>query len=217
MKSLDELVYDAGFLPILLPGEDDGCAERVVRAIEETAVPVVEILQRGPVAKKVLKDALAIRKRALIGAGTITTLEQCKEAVALGADFIVSPGYKDEIVDWCVSQSVPVIPGCTTVSEMMKAAGAGVTLAKFFPFYEEGGLKRLIAISQPFPALRFVITGFTDDKEFWCLSEKRVAGIGGLWMFQSETDLTVKDGETIVRRINKSLELAAHYRRGWED
>ena len=214
MKPLEEMIYDAGFLPILIVGSED-CAERVVHAVEQTDIPTVEILQRSECAFSVLKEAIGLRKNALIGAGTVLTLEQCKRLVDAGADYIVSPGFRDEIVEWCVKQNVPVIPGVSTPTEILKASSMGIRIAKFFPFYEEGGIRRLEAMSQPFPDLTYILTGFIDDRELGLLSHKKVAGIGGVWMFQSEEDSTVIPEEAIVERIEQTLVLSRHYRRGW--
>ncbi len=49
----------------------------------------------------------------LVGAGTVITLEQCKKAVACGAKFIVSPGYSEEVVSWCVENNVAITPAAS--------------------------------------------------------------------------------------------------------
>ena len=145
MINLKETVYKSGVMPVLFAQK--GCEERVISAIEKSEVPVVEILQRGDEAKEVLKNACKLKKTALVGAGTICTLEQCKEAVDLGADFIVSPGYSSEIVKWCVENDVMVIPGVSTTSEVMDASSYGLTLLKGYPFREMGGVDYFNCIS----------------------------------------------------------------------
>lgn len=211
MKNLETLVFDAGIMPILFAEEDD-CAERVVRAIEQTAIPVVEILQRGGPALKVFKDAVKAKTTAYIGAGTVCTLDHCKQMVDLGADFIVSPGYNPEIVDWCVKHDVPVIPGVSTPTEVMLAVNAGIKIAKYFPFYDLGGEKYLNSMSGPFPSLKYIITGYIDDRELSFLSNHKIAAIGGVWPFQSEINHTVISEHDIVDRINQSIEIGRHYR-----
>jgi 2-dehydro-3-deoxyphosphogluconate aldolase/(4S)-4-hydroxy-2-oxoglutarate aldolase len=75
----------------------------------------------------------------LVGAGTVVTLEQCKQAVAAGAKFIVSPGFDHDVVAWCVENGVAVTPGCVTPSEIMQALALGVKVLKFFPANVYGG------------------------------------------------------------------------------
>ena len=215
MKDLETLAYENGVMPILF-ADDLNATERVIRAIEQTTMPVVEILQRGDTALQVLKDAAKLKKHAYVGAGTVCTLEHGKKVVDAGADFIVSPGFNLELVEWCVRNNVPVIPGVSTVSELMMAANLGLTLVKFFPFYDLGGETYLNGISGPFPQIKFVITGCCDDREFRYLENRKIAAIGGVWMFQSETDHTVVSEKVIVERLNKTVALANHYRnRPW--
>lgn len=210
MKDLNTLIFDAGVMPILFA--EEGCAERVVSAIEKTEIPVVEILQRDPQAPGVLKEAIRLKKHSFIGAGTVCTLDHCKQMVDWGADFIVSPGYNAEIVDWCVKHNVPVVPGVSTPTEIMLAANAGVKLAKLFPFYELGGEKYLNGISGPFPDMKFIITGCVDDRELHYLSNHKIAAIGGVWPFQSETNRTVISAGEIEDRLTRSIEIGRHYR-----
>ncbi len=210
MNKIGSIVYEAGFLPVLFA--EDGCAERVVRAVEKTDIPVIEVLQRSPVAKEELKEMLRIRKSAYIGAGTVCTLEHCKEMVALGVDFIVSPGFNPEMVKWCSENGVMLVPGVSTVSEIMLAYNAGFRIAKFFPFHELGGERVLNGISGPFSDMKFVITGNIGTEAFPYLSNKKIAGIGGVWMFQSENDHTVIGEAEIEKRIQDSLDEAHRHR-----
>lgn len=215
MKDLSSIVFDAGIMPILF-AEDENCAERVVRAIERTEIPAVEILQRGETAEKVLKDAVKMKKNSYIGAGTVCTLEHCKRMVDLGADFIVSPGYNAEVVDWCVKNNVLVVPGTSTPTELMLAANAGVKLCKVFPFYQLGGEEYLNAFSGPFPDLKFIITGYVNDLELHYLSNHKIAAVGGVWPFQGEVDHTVISEDKIVERLNFSIQMGRHFRYGWQ-
>ena len=214
MKDLKTMAYETGVMPILFA--DKGCAERVVHAIEQTEIPAVEILQRGDLAKDVLKEACKIKKNSYIGAGTVCTLEHCKEMVDLGADFIVSPGYDQKMVDWCVNNNVTIIPGVSSTSEVMAAVNSGLTLLKGFPFYELCGTKFYDVIAGPFPDVKFVITGYLDDRDLHLVSHPRIAAIGGVWMFQGETNHTVYSEEKIVNYLNFSIQIGKHYRNGWQ-
>ena len=214
MKDLNTLVLDSGVMPILFA--ESGCAQKIVTSLEKTSMPVVEILQRGNEAKDVLKEACKIKKSAYIGAGTVCNLEQCKEMVDLGADFIVTPGYNQEMVEWCVKNNVTIIPGVADTSEVMAAVNTGVTLLKAFPFREMGGVEYFSSISGPFADVKFVITGCLDDRDLHLLSNPRIAAIGGVWMFQGETDHTIFNEEKIVHRLNTSIQIGKHYINGWD-
>lgn len=215
MKDLAAMAFDAGVMPILFANETS-CISRVISAIEQTEIPAVEILQRGEGAREALIEAIRIKKHAYVGAGTVCTLDHGKEMVDLGADFLVSPGYNPELVDWCVKNNVTIIPGVASASDIMMACNAGLKLLKVFPFNEMGGERYLNAISGPFPDVKFVITGFLDERDLHYVSNKKIAAIGGVWPFQSETDKTVISEEKIVERINTTIDIVKLYRNGWQ-
>jgi len=214
MRDFYSTIYNAGIMPILFV-EENGCAERIINAIERTEIPVVEILQRGELALEAFKEAVKIKKNAYVGAGTVCTLEHCKQMVELGADFIVSPGYNPQIVNWCVKNNVPVIPGVSNPTEIMQAVTSGVKIAKIFPFIELGGEQYVSAISGPFNDIKFIITGATDDRHLPYLYNKKIAAVGGVWMFQSEEVHNIIGEDDIASRINRSIELGKHYRNRW--
>ena len=119
----------------------------------------------------------------LVGAGTVITLEQCRQAVACGAKFIVAPGFDAEVVRWCVEQDVAVTPGCVTPTEIMTAMKLGLRVVKFFPAGVYGGLKALKALSAPFGGVRFIPTGGVDVRNLGeYLSAPFVHAVGGSWL-----------------------------------
>ncbi len=95
----------------------------------------------------------------LLGAGTVLTVEQAEKAVTAGARFIVSPGFGPAVVDWCLRQGVPVLPGVATPTEIMMALDKGIKIVKFFPAEALGGIATLKALSAPFGGVKFMPTG----------------------------------------------------------
>ena len=119
----------------------------------------------------------------LVGAGTVITLEQCKKAVACGAKFIVSPGYSEEVVSWCVENNVAVTPGCVTPTEIMAAMSHGLKVVKFFPANVYGGLSAMKALSGPFGGIKFIPTGGVNDKNLAeYISAPFIHAVGGSWL-----------------------------------
>ena len=215
MKDLNTLAFEAGVMPITF-SENIEDVKRAVTAIEKTAIPAIEILQRGENAEDCLREALKIKKNAYIGAGTICTLEHCKKVVDMGVDFIVSPGFDVKMIEWCVANNVFIIPGASTVSEVMQSSALGLKTLKFFPFNELGGITYMESIAGVFPDIKFVITGALDHHDLHYLKSDKVAAIGGVWMFCDEIDHTVFSEEKIISRTNVSLQLAKIYRNGLE-
>ena len=160
----------------------------------EDAVPMANALVAGglPAAEVTFRTAAAadcIKKMAdecpdiLVGAGTVVNLEQCKRAVEAGAKFIVSPGYDEQIIDWCLENEVNLVPGGVTPAELTYLINRGFDITKFFPANLYGGLKALEALAAVFVGHRFMPTGgvSTDNvREF--LGSKAIIAAGGTWM-----------------------------------
>ncbi len=91
-----------------------------------------------------------------IGAGTVINAEQCKDALAAGAQFIVSPGLSVTVAEICKENNIPYYPGRATPTEIMQALELGITTVKFFPSNVYGGLKALKALSAPFTQVKFI-------------------------------------------------------------
>lgn len=150
------------------------------KAMYAGGIDTMEITFRTACAPEAIKAVAENCPEVLVGAGTVLNLDQCKKAIEMGAKFIVSPGYSEEVVSWCVENEIPVLPGCVTPTEIMLALNHGLNLIKFFPANVYGGLKALKALSAPFPQVKFIPTGGVDRNnidEF--LAFDKVAAIGG--------------------------------------
>ena len=157
MKVLDRL-HGCGVVPVVVL-DDVKDAVATANALLAGGVDVMEITFRTAAAADSIKAVAENCPDMLVGAGTVITLEQCKQAVECGAKFIVSPGFDEEVVRWCVERSVPITPGCVTPSEIMAAMKLGLTVVKFFPAGVYGGLSAMKALSGPFCGIKFIPTG----------------------------------------------------------
>ena len=146
-------------------------------------VDTMEITFRTACAPEAIKAVAENCPDVLVGAGTIINLEQCKLAVEMGAKFIVSPGYSEEVVAWCVENGIPVAPGCVTPTEIMAALKHGLTMVKFFPANVYGGLNAMKNLSAPFVGLKFLPTGGVNTaniKEY--IDAPFIHAVGGSWV-----------------------------------
>ncbi|MDD2343027.1 MAG: bifunctional 4-hydroxy-2-oxoglutarate aldolase/2-dehydro-3-deoxy-phosphogluconate aldolase, partial [Tolumonas sp.] len=124
---------------------------------------------------------------ALVGAGTILNPQQYDDAVAAGAQFIISPGFTDKLLAHAAAHAVPLIPGVSTPSEVMTALDLGYTHLKFFPAEANGGAPALQAISAPLAQVKFCPTGGIGPKNVAAyLALKCVATVGGSWMIPAD-------------------------------
>lgn len=153
------------------------------KAMAAGGVDTMEITFRTACAPQCIKAVAENYPEVLVGAGTIVNLEQCKLAIEMGAQFIVSPGFSDEVVGYCVEHGVPVCPGCVTPTEIMAAMKHGLKMVKFFPANVYGGLNALKNLSAPFVGMKFLPTGGVNNsniKEF--IDSPFIHAVGGSWV-----------------------------------
>jgi 2-dehydro-3-deoxyphosphogluconate aldolase/(4S)-4-hydroxy-2-oxoglutarate aldolase len=166
--------------------EDAGDAEPLAQALIEGGLPCAEVTFRTAAAAAAVKS-LGKKRDILVGAGTVLSTDQVKQAVDAGAKFIVSPGFNPKVVAYCVDSKIPIIPGICTPSEVEAALEFGLEILKFFPAESYGGLNTLKAISAPYPMVRFVPTGGIGVHNLMTyLKFPKVLACGGSWMVAKE-------------------------------
>lgn len=181
MNALERL-KNAGVVPVVVLERAED-AVPVARAMLAGGVDVMEITFRTAAAAEAIRNVAAECPEMLVGAGTVLTVEQCEKAAALGAKFIVSPGFDAEIVDWCVERGVAVAPGCVTPTEIMAALKRALSVVKFFPAGIYGGLKAMKALAAPFGQVKFIPTGGVNaDNLAEYAAAPFVHAVGGSWL-----------------------------------
>ena len=153
------------------------------KAMAAGGVDTMEITFRTACAPEAIKAVADNCPDVLVGAGTIINVEQAKLAVEMGAKFIVSPGFSEEVVSWCVENNIPVAPGCVTPTEIMAAMKHGLKMVKFFPANVYGGLNAMKNLSAPFGGVKFMPTGGVNTaniKEY--ISAPFIHAVGGSWI-----------------------------------
>src|ERR1039457_384707 len=112
-----------------------------------------EITLRTPAARSA-PAVMAADDGLLVGAGTLLEPQQAAQAAQAAdacARFAVSPGFDPELLDACQAQSLPLLLGVATATEIQRVLRAGVRTCKFFPAESCGGLGALAALAGPFP------------------------------------------------------------------
>ena len=153
------------------------------RAMAAGGVDTMEITFRTACAPEAIKAVAENCPEVLVGAGTVLNLEQAKLAVEMGAKFIVSPGFSEEVVAWCVENGIPVTPGCVTPTEIMAALKHGLKVIKFFPANVYGGLNAMKNLAAPFVGIKFLPTGgvnASNIREY--IGAPFIHAVGGCWV-----------------------------------
>lgn len=201
--SIMDKIFAAGIIPVVVI-EDAGDAVPAAKALLAGGIGVMEITFRTPCAEEAIRSVAKEVPEMVVGAGTVLTIEQGRKALSAGARFIVSPGFDEVLVSWCHDVSLPVIPGCVTPTEIMKAIAQGLSVVKFFPANIYGGLPAMKALAAPFGGIRFIPTGGVgDDNVVEYLSKTYVFAVGGSWVCTKE-DISQKRFERITELSRKA-------------
>ncbi len=130
--------------------EDAKDAVPTAKALLAGGINVMEITLRTAAALDSIRNVAKECPDMVVGVGTVLNIDQAKEAVQAGAKFIVSPGFDEETVKWCLENDINVTPGCVTPTEIMAARKLGLRVVKFFPANIYGGLKAITNLAAPF-------------------------------------------------------------------
>ncbi|MER2862169.1 bifunctional 4-hydroxy-2-oxoglutarate aldolase/2-dehydro-3-deoxy-phosphogluconate aldolase [Morganella morganii] len=155
----------------------------LARALVAGGIRVLEVTLRTECAIEAIRAIAEEVPEAIVGAGTVINPEQLKAVTDAGAQFAISPGLTESLLQAADQGSIPLIPGIATVSELMAGITYGLKNFKFFPAEANGGVKALKAISGPFPDIRFCPTGgisLNNYRDYLALSS--VACVGGSWL-----------------------------------
>ncbi len=171
-----------GIVPVVVLERVEDAAP-LAHALMAAGMASAEVTFRTTCATECIRAMAAAVPELCVGAGTVLTIEQLDEALEAGAQFIVSPGFDAELVSACIERNVPVLPGTVTPSEVTAARKLGLTVTKFFPAAQYGGLNTINALAAPFVGHRFMPTGgvSTANVEEY-LTSKNIIACGGTWM-----------------------------------
>lgn len=161
---VSDAIVAQGILPLYFNPSEEVSLE-TLKAIYRAGIKAVEYTNRGDAALANFKSMVAVRDAEmpglLMGVGTIKNLQQAKDYLAAGADFLVSPGFVPEVAAHCVAGDVFYAPGCMTPTEIIAAENAGIHFIKLFPGNMLGP-EFLSSIKEIFPKLLFMPTGGVD-------------------------------------------------------
>lgn len=211
MKTPEEQFYDYAVVPVVVLN-DTKEALPLAEALIKGGLPCAEVTFRTDAAEESIRLMCEKYPEMLVGAGTVLTTDQVDRAVVAGAKFIVSPGFDPEIVDYCLSKNIPVLPGCITPSEVAQAVKRGLKVVKFFPAEQAGGVAMIKAMAAPYTMVKFMPTGGISTKNLKdYLSCDKIICCGGSWMVKGDM---IKNGEfdKIAEMTKEAVELAKSIR-----
>ena len=195
-----ETLGKAGVIPVIVIEKEEQ-AVPLAKALVKGGLPVLEVTFRTKAAAAAIA---AIRKEvpeAIVGAGTVLTVEMLKAAKQAGAVFGVAPGFDPAIIAEAKAQDFPFCPGIATASELSQALTAGCKMVKFFPAEQAGGVKMVKNLlgAFRFTGVKFMPTGGVNLSNVGdYLAVPEIVCCGGTWIVPKDA-LAAGDYATIER------------------
>lgn len=174
----------------------------VANVLVEEQIRIMEVALSAPddVAQiSHLKEEL-VDADVLIGAGTVVTVDLAESAIAAGADFLVTPHFTPDVIQFAQQRGVPVVPGAFTPTEVYQAMSMGAELIKVFPAVA-GGPEHIAALLGPYPQARLVPTGgiSADNAAAYFAAGAVAVGVGGRLVKAGDLTQVRKQARALVR------------------
>ncbi|PLV58675.1 bifunctional 4-hydroxy-2-oxoglutarate aldolase/2-dehydro-3-deoxy-phosphogluconate aldolase [Thermotoga sp. KOL6] len=203
---MEKLLEKHKIVAVLRSGSVEEAKEKA-QAVFKGGVCLIEITFTVPNAETVIREISFLKEKgAIIGAGTVTNVEQCKKAIESGAEYIISPHLDEEISQYCKERGVFYMPGVMTPTEIVKAMKLGHTILKLFPG-ELLGPKFVKLMKGPFPNVKFVPTGGVNLNNVCEWFEAGVLAVGvGSALVKGTTDEVTKKAQAFVKKIKECTE-----------
>lgn len=196
-------VLNTGLVAIIRADDGERLVE-VAEAVYEGGIDVVEVTFTVPRVLEVLAQvSRRLGDRLLLGAGTVLDPESARAAMLAGAEFIVAPNTRPEVIRICRRYDKVVMPGALTPTEVVAAWEAGADFVKVFPA-DVGGPSYLKALHGPLPHVRLIPTGGVNLETIESFFKAGASAVGlGSALVEKQA---VRDGD--MKRIR---DLAADY------
>ena len=185
--------------------KDPDDAIPLCRALVDGGIRVLEITLRTEHGVRAIEKVRKAIPEAWVGAGTVTSIAQYRQVESAGAQFVITPGVTEAILEFGVTSEAPLLPGISTVSELMMGYALGYREFKFFPAEVAGGIPALKAFSGPFPDVVFCPTGGISRqtaRDYLALTN--VCAVGGSWLTPAEA-IAGKDWPAVSEIARGSL------------
>lgn len=206
-----ELLAGARIVPVVVI-DDAADAPELAEVLRDTGFGFIEITLRTPAAIECIMWIREAVPELVVGAGSVRSRAQMKQALQAGAQFAVSPGASDALIAAAQEFELPFVPGAVTASEVIQLLESGYRLQKFFPAELAGGVAMLEALGGPLPEARFFPTGgISIEKAPAYLELAHVACLGGSWI-APRAMLAARDFAGIHARAAAAVKMVARVR-----
>lgn len=206
-----QLLAEQGMVPLFYH-PDVALGKKVLKAVYQGGGRVIEFTNRGDYAHEVFNELNKYCAKELpgmmLGVGSVTDTGTTALYLQLGANFIVTPSFREDVARTCNRRKIPYMPGCGTLTEIGQAEEMGSDIVKLFPgsVYGPGFVK---AIKAPQPWTTIMPTGGVVPSEenlgAWFDAGVTCVGMGSKLIGKDILD--TGDFKTLEKRTKDTLAL----------
>ncbi len=171
-------------------------------AIVDAGLPVIEVTLNTPGAFEAIAQ-LSVREDAVVGAGTVLTVDDVDAAAEAGARFVVSPDVNVAVISRAAERGLVTLPGACTPTEIRRAINAGADLVKLFPAGPIGGPAYVGAVRGPFRDVGLVPTGGIglEEVEDYLAAGAVAVGLSGALVGGTPPEVAARASRLVERLI----------------
>ncbi|MDE0483826.1 MAG: bifunctional 4-hydroxy-2-oxoglutarate aldolase/2-dehydro-3-deoxy-phosphogluconate aldolase [Candidatus Poribacteria bacterium] len=174
-------------------------------AIQTGGVDVIEITMTTPDALRVISEvSTRLGDAVLVGVGSVLDSETARAAMLAGAEFVVSPVTKSDVIEICNRYGKVVIPGAFTPTEILAAWEAGADYVKVFPSSGVGP-SYIKDIKAPLPQIPLIPTGGINAENATEFIEAGASALGVGSSLVSSSVLESGDFVSLTKRAKKLI------------
>jgi 2-dehydro-3-deoxyphosphogluconate aldolase / (4S)-4-hydroxy-2-oxoglutarate aldolase len=211
-KEVRARIEEIGIVPVVraLSAQE---ARLAAEAVWKGGIPIVEITMTVPGATEVISNLVKTMPQLLVGAGTVLNEDLARRCAEAGAQFLVTPGFKEQIVSAARTLDLLIMAGALTPTEVIVAWESGVDFVKVFPCGNVGGASYIKALKGPLPQVALVPTGGVnlDTAADYIRAGAAALGVGGELI--SKQALQESKAELITQSAKLYVELVREARK----
>lgn len=204
-------IYKSSMIPLFY-NDDIEISKKIVQACYQGGARLLEFTHRGDFAHEVFRELISFANYSLpgmiLGVGSISDAASASYYLMNGANFIVTPVYREDIAILCNRRKILWSPGCGSLTEITKAEEMGADLVKLFPgnIYGPDFVK---AVKGPQPWTHIMPTGGVTTEETnlksWFDAGVSCVGLGSKLITKEIIDNQAY--EELTKRVEKTLQL----------
>ena len=206
MPTIHDILALGPVMPVIVI-DDSQHAVQLAEALLRGGLKTIEITLRTAAALESIRAVATACPDITIGAGTVTRPDLAIAARDAGAAFAVSPGTTPAVIDGCRAADLPLLPGASSVSEIMALQEAGFDAVKFFPANAAGGTGFIKSLISPLPGISVCPTGGITEAtapDWLALANARC--VGGSWV-APQADIAAGAFDAIAARASVAAAL----------